>query len=124
MKNLKNLFLGLLVLAFTHQILGAATALTEETNLLKNVRKSLQNTFENPIGFFDGVIDSDAQFSALSQDIYGKIQQIVVELPVSAYLREARVYWDPKENYDDYLVQYTVDGRSWFNCFNFGKYNY
>ncbi len=116
MKNYKNIFLGLLLLAFTCQTLWAATALTEETNLLKNIRKAVQNTFDNPVGFFDGVIDSDPQFSAFSQDIYGKIQQIVIEPPAPAYLREAKIYWDLNQNYDNYFVQYTVDGRSWFTA--------
>ena len=115
MKIFKINFLIILFALFLTQNLTAAPVVSEDTNLLKSIRKSLQNTFENPLGFFDGVIDSDPQFSALSQDIYGKIQQIVVELPAPAYLREARVYWDLKNNYDDYFVQYTVDGRSWFN---------
>jgi len=112
---MKKLIKILFVLVFIAMQCPWLLSLTDETNVLGSIRKATQNTFENPVGFFDGVIDSDQNYSAsvtLSRD---KIQQIAVELPRPIYMGTAKVYFDLKNYNENFQLQYTLDGRSWLN---------
>jgi hypothetical protein len=88
---------------------------TNDTNLGLDINRSVLTTFTNTGGLFDGVIDSSEKFSALTGDIAKFIQQVAVPLKNPAYLREIKVYWDLKANTEDYQLQYSRDGRKWFN---------
>jgi F5/8 type C domain-containing protein len=78
---------------------------TNDTNIARDISKSIKTTFQNTGGIFDGVADSDPQFSAKSGSLYNVVQEIKVKLSKPFYVRQIKVFWDKDSYYDAYNLQ-------------------
>ena len=108
-------FVSAMAIISCHLTSGIYAAPTNDTNIAREISFSITSTFENTGGLFDGVVDSTPKFSALTGDISKFIQQVIVPLKNPAYLREIKVFWDKEAYTLDYNIQYSRDGRKWFN---------